>query len=103
MILINKLKYTFLFFLCFLLVTQHRLIGQESHPNVLLIMTDQQVWDALGYSGNDMIQTPEMDKLAAQGTYFRNAMVTTPICAAGSNTRYPAPRSACCYPGCRFH
>ena len=29
-----------------------------------------------------IIQTPEMDKLAESGAYFRNAIVTTPICAA---------------------
>ncbi len=55
---------------------------QTEKPNIIFILTDDQRWDALGYSGNDMIQTPEMDELAAQGTYFRNAIVTTPICAA---------------------
>ena len=29
-----------------------------------------------------LIHTPEMDKLAATGVYFKNAMVSTPICAA---------------------
>ena len=55
---------------------------QTEKPNIIFILTDDQRWDALGYSGNDMIQTPEMDELAVQGTYFRNAIVTTPICAA---------------------
>ena len=45
-------------------------------------MTDDQRWDALGYAGNDIIQTPEMDNLASEGVYFKNAIVTTPICAA---------------------
>lgn len=51
-------------------------------PNIIFILTDDQRFDALGYAGNKHISTPEMDKLAEQGTYFRNAMVTTPICAA---------------------
>jgi arylsulfatase A-like enzyme len=51
-------------------------------PNIIFILTDDQRWDALGYSGNKIIQTPEMDKLAENGAYFRNAIVTTPICAA---------------------
>jgi arylsulfatase A-like enzyme len=55
---------------------------QDSRPNIIFILTDDQRWDALGYSGNAIIQTPEMDKLAKEGTYFRNAFVTTPICAA---------------------
>jgi alpha-L-rhamnosidase len=55
---------------------------QTEKPNIIFILTDDQRWDALGYSGNDIIQTPEMDELAAEGSYFRNAFVTTPICAA---------------------
>lgn len=51
-------------------------------PNFLFIITDDQRWDALAYAGNEIIQTPNMDQLAAEGTYFSNAFVTTPICAA---------------------
>ncbi len=51
-------------------------------PNIIFILTDDQRFDALGYAGNKFISTPEMDKLAKDGTYFENAMVTTPICAA---------------------
>lgn len=54
----------------------------QDKPNIIFILTDDQRWDALGYSGNDIIQTPEMDKLAESGVYFRNGMVTTPICSA---------------------
>lgn len=65
------------------------LLGQKSdptktapRPNILFILTDDQRWDALGYAGNPLIHTPEMDRLAREGTYFKNAIVTTPICAA---------------------
>lgn len=51
-------------------------------PNIIFILTDDQRFDAIGYAGNQLISTPEMDKLATEGTYFKNAMVTTPICAA---------------------
>jgi alpha-L-rhamnosidase len=51
-------------------------------PNIIFILTDDQRFDALGYAGNKIIQTPEMDKLAQSGAYFRNAIVTTPICSA---------------------
>jgi len=56
--------------------------SQKKQPNIIFILTDDQRWDALGYAGNSTIQTPEMDKLAREGVYFKNAMVTTPICAA---------------------
>ncbi|MBX2877237.1 MAG: sulfatase-like hydrolase/transferase [Saprospiraceae bacterium] len=55
--------------------------GQQK-PNIIFILTDDQRFDALGYQGNSLIHTPEMDKLAENGTYFKNAMVSTPICAA---------------------
>ena len=58
-------------------------ISQEKKPpNIIFILTDDQRWDALGFAGNTIIQTPEMDKLAKAGTYFKNAFATTPICAA---------------------
>ncbi len=61
--------------------------GENDHPddglpNIIFILTDDQRWDALGYAGNNEILTPEMDKLAREGNYFRNAFVTTPICIA---------------------
>ena len=51
-------------------------------PNILFLQTDNQRWDALGCSGNPIIQTPHIDRLAALGAYFPNAFATTPICAA---------------------
>ena len=51
-------------------------------PNILVLMTDQQRWDALGCAGNRKIRTPNMDALAASGVYFRNALTPTPICVA---------------------
>ena len=51
-------------------------------PNIIFILTDDQRFDSLGYAGNDMIHTPEMDRLAREGVYFENALVTTPICSA---------------------
>ncbi|HSH19385.1 MAG TPA: sulfatase, partial [Draconibacterium sp.] len=51
-------------------------------PNIIFILTDDQRWSALGYSGNKLATTPEMDKLAESGVYFKNSVVTTPICSA---------------------
>jgi arylsulfatase A-like enzyme len=56
--------------------------ADSTPPNIIFIVTDDQRFDALGYAGNDIIHTPEMDKLAREGVYFRNALVTTPICSA---------------------
>lgn len=57
-------------------------IADAKKPNIIFILTDDQRADALGFAGNDIIQTPNMDLLASEGLYFENAFVTTPICAA---------------------
>lgn len=50
-------------------------------PNIIFLLTDDQRWDAMGAMGNDIIQTPHLDKLANDGILFKNAYVTTSICA----------------------
>jgi len=57
-------------------------ISNEKQPNILFILTDDQRYDALGFAGNPVIKTPNMDQLAREGLYFQNAFVTTPISAA---------------------
>ena len=58
--------------------------GSDSarRPNILFLLTDNQRWDMMGGAGNPIIQTPNMDKLAAAGVRFARTFVTTPICAA---------------------
>ncbi len=55
--------------------------GQAAEsPNILIIMTDQQAWDAVGYSGNKAIITPNLDKLASEGVNFSHAVTPCPVC-----------------------
>lgn len=56
--------------------------GQDNRPNLVFILTDDHRWDALGYAGNPLARTPEIDALARSGTVFRNAFASTPICSA---------------------
>lgn len=53
-------------------------MGQR--PNFLLFITDQHRADHLGCYGNTIVQTPNIDRLAARGTRFENFYVTCPIC-----------------------
>lgn len=48
--------------------------------NVVVILTDDQRWDAFGAGGSDFVHTPNMDKLAEDNVHFTNAYVTTSIC-----------------------
>ena len=50
-------------------------------PNILLIMADQLRADWLGCSGNDLVRTPHMDRLAEEGTRFVRASCNSPLCA----------------------
>ncbi len=56
------------------------LAQKKSSPNILVIMTDQHLLDALRHSGaNDIIKTPNMDKLAREGAYFSQACSPCPV------------------------
>lgn len=55
---------------------------QKQKPNVILFVSDDHGKDALGCYGNPIIQTPNLDKLAAEGVLFNNAYCTSASCAA---------------------
>jgi len=54
---------------------------QVAKPNILFILSDDHRWDLIG-KYHPIIKTPNIDKLANDGMVFRNAFVTTPICAS---------------------
>jgi choline-sulfatase len=60
--------------------------------NILLFMTDQQRWDALGCVGG-WVETPKLDLLAAEGVRFANAYSNSPVCVPArvslATGRYP--------------
>jgi alpha-L-rhamnosidase len=80
------MKKLLLFYMICFLINDHLLAQSDKSnrqkPNIIFILTDDHRWDALGYAGNKYAYTPEMDKLAREGTYFKKAIATTPICAA---------------------
>lgn len=49
-------------------------------PNILILYTDQQRWDALGAAGNPHIHTPNLDRLAGEGVRFDRFHVQNPVC-----------------------
>ncbi len=62
-------------------------------PNVLFIITDQQRADHVGFAGNEVVRTPNLDELAERSVVFDRAYVANPICAPNRSTivtgRYP--------------
>ncbi|MFN0111934.1 MAG: arylsulfatase [Blastocatellia bacterium] len=55
-------------------------LAQARQPNVLLILTDDQGWGDLRVHGNDKIDTPVLDRLAAESVSFERFFVS-PLCA----------------------
>ena len=51
-----------------------------ARPNIVFLLADDLRWNALGCMGDKVVQTPNIDRLAAQGALFRNHFVTTSIC-----------------------
>ena len=51
-------------------------------PNVLLIMTDQHRFDLMTCTGNDLVPTPGIDRIAARGIRFTRAYCPYPVCVA---------------------
>lgn len=50
--------------------------------NILVVLTDDHRYDALGFmKTQDFGDTPTLDRLAREGTHFRNAFVTTALCS----------------------
>ena len=52
----------------------------SERPNVLIITGDEWRADALGCAGNPIVQTPNIDALAARGVRFENAYAPAPMC-----------------------
>lgn len=55
----------------------------ESMPNILFLMTDEHRFDVSGFSGNPIVRTPNLDRIAAEGIRFDNAYTPYPVCVPG--------------------
>ncbi|WNJ20386.1 sulfatase [Pontibacter sp. G13] len=64
--------------------------GTPSHskarPNILFIMSDDHAYQAISAYSDRLIQTPNIDRIAADGMLFTNACVTNSICAPSRAT-----------------
>ena len=52
----------------------------DQRPNILFITTDQQHARMMSCAGEQYVQTPNMDRLAATGVRFENAYCANPVC-----------------------
>ncbi len=77
-------------------ITSAKTLQEEhsSRPNILFIMTDQLRYDCIGANGNDIISTPNLDRLAARSANFTHAFAQSPVCT---------PSRACYFTGRYAH
>ena len=52
----------------------------DAHPNVIVIMTDDQGWGDMSIHGNTNLETPNIDQLAIEGAQF-NQFYVQPVCS----------------------
>lgn len=55
-------------------------LSAQDRPNIVFVLTDDQSYELLGCTGNTIVQTPNIDKMAKDGILFTNAHVTSAIC-----------------------
>ena len=57
----------------------------DMKPDIIFLMDDQHRWDAMGHI-NPQVRTPTLDRLAADGISFRQAVCQAPMCIASRNS-----------------
>ena len=52
-----------------------------SPPNVILVMADDLGWGDVGFNGNEIIETPHLDEMAAAGIQLNRFYAAAPVCS----------------------
>lgn len=55
--------------------------SKTEQPNIILIMVDDLGWNDVGFNGNSIIKTPNLDALAAAGVTFNRFYSASPVCS----------------------
>ena len=70
------------------------LSAETSRPNVIIILADDLGWNQVGYHGSTWYQTPNIDRIAREGTAYQAAYsaasISSPTRAALMTGKYPA-------------
>jgi arylsulfatase A-like enzyme len=74
-----KRKYS-LFAICILVFLKFNSIAQSNHPNIIIILADDQGWGDLGFNGNKTGSTPNINKLSKEGIVL-NRFFVSPVCS----------------------
>lgn len=70
-----------LFFSLLLLSSPALVTAEETRPNVIFILTDDQGWGDAHFAGHPYVRTPNLDRLAREGSWFRQFYVAATVCS----------------------
>jgi len=75
-------------------------ISRNSKPNIVLFLADDQSIDDVGCYSNNVIRTPNIDRLAKEGLKFNLAFTPTAICSPSRSALYTGlyPHRNGCHP-----
>src|SRR5690554_4165352 len=55
-------------------------VHAQDKPNILIILSDDHAYQAIGAYGSKLMETPNIDRIAEEGVLFNKAYVTNSIC-----------------------
>lgn len=58
----------------------------QQRPNIVLIISDDHAYQAISAYGSNLVQTPNIDRIANEGAIFKKAYVTNSICGPSRAT-----------------
>jgi len=57
-------------------------VTNGTRPNILWVLTDEQRYDSVGYSGTPWASTPNLDRISQDGVRFCSGYTPSPVCIA---------------------
>lgn len=87
-------KYHLITITLLLLISSPCCAQQNTRPNMVFILADDLGWRDLGAFGSEFYETPNIDRLAAEGMKFTSAYAACPVCSPTRSSimtgKYPA-------------
>ncbi|MEM6690930.1 MAG: arylsulfatase [Planctomycetota bacterium] len=92
----SKIRLVFVAALWIGIVWIDAVVAGEKLPNLIFILSDDVAQGDLGCYGQDLIQTPHLDRMAAEGTRYTQAYCGTSVCAPCRSSFFTGLHSGQC-------
>ncbi len=66
---------------CVVISCKHNELLDPQKPNIIFIISDDQAYSDYSFMGHEHIETPHIDRLAAESLTFTKGYVTAPLCS----------------------